>query len=186
MRRVAALVLLVLLLCGCGSENDGLDCAMVLRQKLLSAENCSFLATITADYGDSIYTFGMQCQMNSSGDITFQVTEPETISEITGMISEFGGGLTFDDHLLGFEPMADGTATPVIAPWLMLRSLRGGYIKSCIETEQGYTLILDDTYQSVNLRTEVHLNQQSHPVFAELYYDEKRILTISVSNFEML
>ena len=54
----------------------------------------------------------MDCQCDSQGDLTFAVTAPETITGITGKVSDAGGKLTFDDTALQFDLMAEEQVTP--------------------------------------------------------------------------
>ena len=89
MRRAVALLILVFLLVGC-SGNSEFDKAMTLRDQLLKSSGCTFDTVITADYGDSLYTFAMQCKVDELGVLSFAVTEPETISGITVGISVNG------------------------------------------------------------------------------------------------
>ena len=79
---------------------------MALRSRLL-AGTVSFDASVTADYGDSLYTFSMHCQTDTQGQVRFTVTQPETISGITGTIDGTGGKLRFDDQILTFPLMAE-------------------------------------------------------------------------------
>ncbi|MFR3326027.1 MAG: hypothetical protein ACLTR8_16550 [Oscillospiraceae bacterium] len=59
-----------------------------------------------------MYTFSMDCQCDSQGNLTFAVTAPETITGITGKVSDAGGKLTFDDTALQFDLMAEEQVTP--------------------------------------------------------------------------
>ena len=65
MKRIAAVMCVVLLLTGCSGADMELDRAMALREKLLAAAGCSFGAVVTADYGNLSYTFSMQCSTAS-------------------------------------------------------------------------------------------------------------------------
>ena len=103
---------------------------MDFRAKLL-AQAVSFDAEITADYGDKTYTFAMHCESDTKGDMTFTVTAPESIAGISGTISASGGKLTFSDTALAFDLMADDQLSPVSAPWILMKTLRSGYLTSC-------------------------------------------------------
>ena len=78
-----------------------MEIGMELRSKLLQANNCSFEAEITADYGDRIHIFTMDCMADRNGNITFTVTKPESISGIQGTLGGEGGKLTFDNTSSG-------------------------------------------------------------------------------------
>ena len=72
----AGLLLALLLLGGCKGPEGELDRAMALRAKLL-ASSVSFDAGITADYGDVVYEFSVDCRADRLGKVTFSVTGPE-------------------------------------------------------------------------------------------------------------
>ena len=97
MKRWILVLLMALLLTGCGTQKEELDQAMALRAKLMSAAGCSFDADITADYGAALQRFSVSCKADYQGNLTLTVNEPESIAGISGKISAEGGALTFDD-----------------------------------------------------------------------------------------
>ena len=131
MKRLLYLIIVTVLLCGCHIDEGRIDSAIALRQSLLDGAGCAFVADITADYGNDLYQFSLACKSDKQGNLQFSVVSPESISGIAGNISDIGGTLTFDGTILGFPPIADGQLTPVIAPWIFLKTLRSGYIVSC-------------------------------------------------------
>ena len=137
-RTVAIFVFVLILLSGCKKESAPLEKAIQLRNQLLGSDGCSFRATITADYGDKLYNFIMDCVSDKDGNLKFVVASPETISGITGEISDHSGALTFDDKVLTFPTMAEGQITPVSAPWVFIKTLRNGYMNSCTKDIGGY------------------------------------------------
>ena len=183
MKRILCLVF-VFMLCGCGRKDDALDKALAMRQRLLGA-SCSFDCTVTADYGEKIHVFSMRCAADSSGDLTFEVLSPDTISGITGIISRNKGKLTFDDKALAFELMADGQFSPVSAPWILIHTLQGGYLTSCTETDYGMLLCIDDSYESDPLRLDVRMDKDGNPMSAEILWQGRRILSMEIENFQL-
>ena len=184
MKKLSVLLIVLLFLGGCSGKQEELERAMTLRAKLLASE-CSFDAKITADYGDKLYVFAMTCQGDSRGNLTFTVTEPESIAGITGVISQDGGKLTFDDTALAFPLMADEQLTPVSAPWILLKTLRGGYLTSANTEEELLHLTIDDSYEEDALQLDIWLDGQNLPVQSDILYDGRRILTVQVSNFTL-
>ena len=183
-KKLSVLLIVLLFLGGCSGKQEELERAMTLRAKLLASE-CSFDAKITADYGDKLYVFAMTCQGDSRGNLTFTVTEPESIAGITGVISQDGGKLTFDDTALAFPLMADDQLTPVSAPWIFLKTLRGGYLASANMEEELLHLTIDDSYEEDALQLDIWLDGQNLPVQSDILYDGRRILTVQVSNFTL-
>lgn len=185
MRRIFAAAGLALLLCGCGRGNSAMDRALTLRETILRSESCQFAAAVTADYGDKLYTFRMNCQADNTGTLSFTVEEPESISGISGSVSGSGGTLNFDDTLLSFPTMADGQISPVTAPWVLLKALREGYISSAGQEGQGDCLSIDDSYREDALHLDVWTDSQGMPVRGEILYGGRRILSLDVTDFTM-
>lgn len=185
MKRIWAAVLLLAMLTGCKSSQGHMDRVMELRQKITVA-GCEFDAMISADYGQEVYSFSMHCTVDSQGAMTFCVTQPETISGITGTISQGKGMLTFDGLGLAFQTMADGLVTPVTGPWLLTKALRGGYIHSCGMDENYLRVSMEDSYQEDSLRLDVWLTEEDTPVQADIYWKDTRILVLEVANFRLL
>lgn len=183
MKRVVMLVLLLIFLTGCSGSSKEIERGMALRSRLLQASSCSFDAEITADYGDKLHSFSMSCQGNEQGDVSFTVTVPQSISGITGIIGGEGGKLTFDDTALHFDLMADDQVTPVSAPWIFLKTLRSGYLTSAGMEDEQLRLSIDDSYEDDALHLDIWLDPEDIPVRAEIVYDGRRILSLTVKNF---
>ena len=107
MKKVLPLLLAVVLLTGCSRTPKEVERALALRTRLLQASTCAFDAEITADYGEILHVFRMNCTVDDQGGVSFRVTAPESIAGITGTLSKQGGELTFDDTALYFDLLAD-------------------------------------------------------------------------------
>lgn len=186
MKRLAAVVLCMVMLLGCAADDDTMDRVLALRRALQESNGVGFKATVTADYGQKLQTFVLSCQSNPSGTVSFQVLAPDTIGGITGTVSGEAGRLTFDDEILVFSPMADGQLAPVTAPWVLVHTLLGGYISSCGETKQGLIVSMADSYADDALRLDVRLDSGDLPVSAEILWQGRRILSMKIENFEIL
>ncbi|MBE6976709.1 MAG: hypothetical protein E7439_05910 [Ruminococcaceae bacterium] len=182
MKRIICILLVVLLLSGCSGDSDEMNRAMTLRTKLL-AKSVNFDAVVTADYGDAVYTFTMNCQSDTKGNVTFTVKEPETISGITGSISAIGGKLTFDDQALSFALLADGQLSPVSGPWILMRALRSGYLTTCGKDGENLRLSVDDSYADDALHLDVWLGEGDLPIRGEILWKGRRLLSVEVKNF---
>ena len=175
----------VVMLTGCTGKRDELDRAMKLRANLLGCLGCSFDVTVTADYGDAFYTFVMNCQTGGRGDLNFTVTQPESIAGITGSISSGERKLTFDDTVLQFPLLADDQVTPISGPWILMKTLLGGYLTAANEEEDLLHLTINDSYEEDALQMEIWLNGENMPVCGEILYDGRRIVTMTVDNFQI-
>lgn len=186
MKKIGALILVVFLLAGCSNAKSYIDRALQLRTRLYQSQGCSFTAEITADYGDQLYQFTLACQGDARGDLAFTVVAPETIAGIAGHISQQGGKLTFDDAALEFPLMADDQLTPVSAPWLLIKTLRGGHLTSAGMEGELLRLAVDDSYEEDALHLDIWLDDADRPVQADIYYDERRILSLAIEDFQIL
>jgi len=159
---------------------------MALRSRLLQATSCNFAVDITADYGQAVYEFSMTCEADARGDVRFAVTAPETIAGITGTVGGDGGKLTFDHTALQFDLMADEQVTPVSAPWILLKTLRGGYLTSAGMEDGCLRLSIDDSYEDEALHLDIWLNGQDVPLRADIVYDGRRIVSLDVRDFTIV
>ena len=185
MKLAVTVLLICCILCGCTSDDTLLDSAMDLRKKVLAAESCSFQAVITADYGDELYTFQMDCITDSVGNLQFTVTDPETISGITGTIAQDSAALTFDDKVLAFPMLADNQLTPVSAPWIFVNTLRSGYLTGCSREEADFCIYIDDSYQDNPLHLEIETDSRMNPVSVQIIWQDRRVLCMDIRDFRM-
>lgn len=183
---VGAFLLLIFFVAGCGNKNtevaDGLD----LRQALQKGEGYSFCASVTADYGDRIYNFVMDCKALPTGNLEFTVTQPETINGVTGEVSREGGKLIFDEQVILFEPITQGQLTPVIGPWLLVKAVQGGYIRSVSENGTAKEVVIDDTYSNETFQVILTLQKDQNPAYCQIFWNNRRILSIEIENFKKL
>lgn len=186
MKRAGVLVLVMFLLTGCGGKNTEMERGLALRTKILQAQSCSFDVDIVADYGNKLHSFSVSCKGDNQGDLSFTVMKPDTISGITGTVTESGGKLTFDDVALQFDTMADDQISPVTAPWIFLKTLRSGCITSVGMEDSLLRLSIDDSYEDDALHLDIWLDENDIPSRAEILYDGKRILSMDVKNFQTL
>ena len=82
--------------------------------------------------------------------------------------------------------MADDQISPISAPWILLKTLRSGYLRAA-GMEEGYLrLTIDDTYEEDALQLDIWLGEGDLPVRCEMLYGDRRILSLNVSNFQIL
>lgn len=183
MKKAAAFLLAVILLTGCSQQNRALEQGLKLRTQLLGSSGCQFDVDITADYGDKTHSFSLQCQADSNGTVEFTVKKPESIAFISGKLDGRDGALTFEETALYFPMLADNQLSPISAPWLLVKTLRGGCLTSA-GTEGEYTrLSIDDSYADDALHLDIWLDQQNAPIKAEILFRERKILSLDVKNF---
>ena len=176
---------LMTVLSGCSGENRELQAALEFRENLLKAQQCSFSVEITADYGDSLTEFSMECEGNSSGDLAFAVVKPEEISGIQGSVSASAGVIRFEEDAVYFPLMTDDLLTPASAPWIFLKTLRSGCITAACREDELLHLTLDDSFEEDALTVDIWFREDV-PIHAEILHKGRRILSLNVGNFAFL
>jgi len=183
LKKTLAFIICILMLCGCSGKESAMDQAIAFRQKLLSSSGYRFECEITADYGDILHRFSVLCEMDDLGDMRFHVTEPDSISGISGVIRSEAGELTFDENVLAFPLLADGYISPVSAPWVFWKALRGGYLESCGRQEGGYLLQLNDSYEDSLLQIQLYTDNDFIPRNVQMLWQGRSILSLAVKSF---
>ena len=159
---------------------------MELRAKLLKAEEVCFRTDICADYGDTLDLFSMECSADAEGNVTFTVTSPESIRGITGMTSAEKGKLTFEDTALYFPLLAQGRLSPVSAPWVLMKTLRSGYLRAAGREGTGIRLTFDDSYEENALQLDIWLNEENLPDRAEVLCEGRLIVSMEIADVRIL
>ena len=186
MKRWLALFALMVFISGCSGSDTELNRALGLRTRITQNNGCLFDVVITADYGDEVHTFNMECESSKDGEIRFSVTDPKSISGICGTVSGSGGKLVFEDTALAFDVLADGQISPVSAPWHLMKALRSGYISACGKDGENLRLSVDDSYREDALRLDIWLDENDFPLRGEILWQGRRILTMDVRNFRIV
>ena len=185
LKKTAVFFLTVFLVSGCSGQNRDLERGIRLRTQILGSNSCSFDVDITADYGDKVHSFSLQCQSNDKGSIRFTVVKPDSIAGIQGTVDGEDGTLTFDNEALHFPLLADNQVTPVSAPWLLVKALRSGFITSAGAGKALLRLSIDDRYTDDALHLDIWVDDSNLPVKAEILYRERKILSLDVKNFRI-
>ena len=94
--------------------------------------------------------------------------------------------MTFDDKVLAFPLLADGQLAPICTPWILLNTLRSGYISACGQEEENLRVYYDDSFENAVLHLEVLLNEDDIPLYGEIFWRERRILSADIRNFVLL
>lgn len=183
MKRCFPIILVVLLLFGCRNDSLLVDEILLLRNRVASSSSCSFVADVTVDYGDSIYSFSADCCLDAKNNMEITILAPASIAGIKGRISADSGKLTFDEQVLAFEMVANGQVTPICAPWLLMKALRGGYISMCSSEDTGIFVRIDDSYKDADFGLDIRLDNQNIPVSAEIVWEGKRIVSMTIKEF---
>ena len=85
-----------------------------------------------------------------------------------------------------FEPLTVGQLTPVIAPYLMVKAIQGGYIRYGNTGDDVCEYTIDDTFHSEAYQVILSVDKDLVPATCEIFWNNRRILSIQVENFVAL
>lgn len=127
--KIAVPMLLLLLLCACGAGETSAQTPVRFRTSLTEAGGCDFAAAVTADYGDYIRQFSLNCSAEI-GNTTLTVTAPDNAAGITAAVSGDKATVSFGDTILAVEEFSTRKISPMAAPYILERAWSTGYISS--------------------------------------------------------
>ena len=146
--------------------------ALDFRTALLQSGGCAFTAEVTADYGEQVYRFTMDCTWSPDGGAALTLTAPQTLEGIRAEVSADGARVVYEDTAVGFESLAGGRLAPMALPYLLGSGWYEGYISAC-GMENGL------------LRMTCLDTQSGQPCRCEISYQGQTLLTAEISAFAM-
>lgn len=185
--KLLALFLAPILLTACAASkpDDHMQQALDLRTDLMEAGGCAFTAQVTADYGQRVYTFTLDCQYAPEEGASLSVTAPEAIAGIAATVSKDGAKVTFDGADLDFGQLANGYIAPMALPWLLGDCWTSAYIDSAGADGDFTRFTYLHGYNDAQLVLDTWLDADGIPVRSEVAWDGKRCLTVELSDFSL-
>lgn len=186
MRRAIAVLLAVgcVFLLGCRGEENSISKAVDFRASLVQAGGCRFQAEISADFGENVVQFAVDCQADADGRTNLVVIHPETLAGITLTVTENGGKITYDGMAMDFGLLAEGNVIPAAAPAIAATCWLKEYIASAGMEEGLYRVTYEKDFDEKMLKVDTWY-ENGVPICAEVCYNNERILKITITNFSM-
>ena len=176
--------MLCALLCGCASEESILQPAIEFRAALLQAGGCSFRAAIEADFGDRVEVFTVDCDLDEDGTARLTLIEPESLAGITCSVTDGGGKITYDGMSVDFGLLANGNVIPAAAPALTALCWREEYISAAGTEQDAYRVTYEKDFEEKRLQIDTYFKNDL-PFFAEVCYNNQRILKLEISDYSL-
>ena len=155
---------------------------IAFRSRIISSGGCGFRVRITADYGQEVREFTLDCDSDGEGNVSFCVVEPDSIADITGVINGDEGTVTYDGLQLAFPLFVNDQISPVSASGLVLDCWLNEYILSAGMTDQIYRVTYEKKIQEKALLIDTYF-EKDIPISAELCYNGYRIMNLMISEF---
>lgn len=181
--KLAVPMICLLLLCACGAGNTSAQTPIAFRTSLNEAETCSFRASVTADYGEYIREFLLDCQTGPDSTV-LTVVEPEVARGITAEVSGEDARVSYDGTVLAVEDFASRRISPMAAPYILSEAWRGGYI-SATGTDGEYetaTYLLGYGVEELTVTTYF---SEGNPVRAEISDGENVLIFCGITDLSM-
>ena len=129
----APMIALCLLLPSCGGEtgNAAEELALEIRGEYLSMAGCTARAELTADYGQRVYTYGLDISCTQE-ETVLTITEPENISGVTARIQAGETVLEYDGVRVETGALNRDGLSPMDAVPALLTAAKEGFLAQSV------------------------------------------------------
>ena len=140
-KRLCALMMtlaLVLSACGGTGGNEAEKLLQQVRGSYLEMSGCIGHGEIVADYGQRVYSFGVDFSWEKEGETLLRLTYPENVVGTTAHIKNGETALEFDGVMIETGPLNETGLTPIDVIPALLHNIREGYVADCaLEEREG-------------------------------------------------
>lgn len=178
------LMIISLLLTGCGEaarlEKDFENA----RESWREAEKISFKAEISAELYDSLFTCTLFCS-HEDGETLVEILAPENISGIRARLREGEASLEYDGLILAIGDPMNGEVSPLAAMPLIVSALLDGHVTLLWnETEEGENLTAVEVYVDENSSLRLWFARENFLLsHAELVSGGKAVVKCRITEF---
>ena len=118
--------------CGGGEGNEAEETLSKIRGQYLELTACSGHADLTADYGQRVYTYGVDFTWQKEGETLLTLTAPELVAGTTARIHAGETALEYDGVMLETGPLNPEGLSPIDALPALLTYAREGFAAECV------------------------------------------------------
>ena len=159
--------------------------ALDFRAALLQSGGCQFQAAVTADYGEQIFEFTLDCAYTPENGAKMTVVTPESIAGITAVVTPGGASIEYDGASFALGKLAGGHLAPMALPELLGRCWCSEYILAAGTSQDGWRLTCVSGYDSDELRVDTWLDDAGQPEYCEISYDGQMLLRAELTAFQL-
>jgi len=178
------MILLCLLLPGCGTEKEEVD----PREPYRDMAGCIMEARVICDQAGYEWEAALRCTYVPGGETTVEVVEPETIAGIRAVLSDGDWRLEYEDLCLDMGTISAETIGPVDCLPRLMDALRSGWLLEengeQWNGEECLRLTVDQTGESGKILSTLWLRQaDGTPVRGEIAVDGEIIFKAEFTSF---
>ncbi len=185
-RRVIApvLMILALLLGGCGEEKALERDFQEARSRWQAAENLGFTAEICAELGEGVFNCSLRCT-HGGGETVVEILSPEGIAGIKARLSEGETRLEYDGIILALGDPMVGESSPLAAMPLIISALLEGHVNYIwTETEDERSLAAAEVYVDENTSLSLWFQRENFALtHAELVSGGRAVVKCQITDF---
>lgn len=184
MKRVLpVLMIIALLLAGCGDSEKLEDELEKARESWSAAECLSLTAAVTAELSGSVFECTLRCS-RSGEETVVEVIAPELIAGISARIDADGSELEYDGLILTLGDAMKGEVSPVTAMPTILNALLEGHVTGIwCESEGEKELIAAECYVSDTEYVKLWFDESFVPLCSELVSGGRAVVKCTIQEF---
>ncbi len=182
-KAVSALMMILLLLPGCGAREARLEeNFQTLRKAVTAAGSITFRAALTADYGDSVSEYTMNVSYDGQ-QTTVELLTPELLAGVKAAALRGETQVAYDGVILGAGPLDGEGLTPVSAIPAMLDAMASGYVELLWRDGDAMAARL---YVGENSVLTLWLDETSlAPTAAEIAAEGRTVVTLRIEGWKL-
>lgn len=185
MKKLTALALMIslMLLQGCDSQNAWETKLEEKRQELSQAQTLTFTADTVSNLGTQEFSCKITCLADDSG-VTVQVIEPEIIQGVTAHISK-DSVISYEGVQLYVGDLTSSGITPVTALATVVEAISGGFTQEIWEEQYGVTqFVVMNFYEAEDTDVKIwFLADGLIPARAEIICDSEAVFSCEITDF---
>lgn len=182
MKRVALIVLTIILLLLSGCSGGKEDAFLKFAETVANAESVSFNGHVTAEYSSITAQFDMAFT-ESDGEAVIEVLKPDIISGVKARVKDGETSLEYEGVMLDLGNVGDSWLSPMSSLPIMFRAIKDGHLDLAWDENDMLVVRLipeDDLTVTLWLDTD-----SMTPKNAEITYKEKTAAFIEISNWKV-
>ena len=180
--KIAVPMILLLTLCACGVKNE--QEPLRFRTALTEAGGCSYDTVLTADFGDYLRQYSLNCDCSAEGATEFTVLAPEGAAGITATVEGEDAAVSYDDVTLAVEEFSSRRISPMAAPHLLVQAWSHGYMESW-GMDGDYLQVTYVLGQGLNRIDVVTWFSDGVPVRGEITDGTNRLISCEIMDFSL-